>query len=285
MRTLPGSSGVWIAATQQLALISPPSLWAGSLSGGTIGTFQNYDYNLNPGPVAPPVAVGGRNTSGHRWRPGAQHVGIWPGRGAVHVPRRRRVDRPHPLRADLGEWPFPGQVDKCPSSNGYISAKHISIPGLPFRIWALPNGDFAILSGTGTGPVITTVDGSLHLVQSQANSGPWFGPPEIPTEPLGAIVQGGNVTLSVTAIGSNLSYTWYNQNYQAVGTGSSLTLSNIGSSQAGAYSVTVNGDGQDRVLRSESRHIVIPHSPDIRGLLPSRRPCRSARRSRLSQAR
>jgi microcompartment protein CcmL/EutN len=53
-------------------------------------------------------------------------------------------------------------------------------------------------------------------------------------------VVGSNVTFSVTASGTGLSYEWL-FNGSVVGTGSSLTLNNVTTNQAGLYTVIVNG--------------------------------------------
>jgi len=53
-------------------------------------------------------------------------------------------------------------------------------------------------------------------------------------------VVGGNVTFSVTATGTGLSYQWL-FNGSVIGTSSSLTLNNVTTSQAGIYTVIVNG--------------------------------------------
>jgi hypothetical protein len=256
-----GYFGIWISATQQLALASGPGFFVGSLSGGTIGTFQNYDYNLNPTPTAPLWL----SADGTLLGTGGGLVLSTSGFGQVGVLSTSPVDAAwsgstlYPLSSVNGS----SQVDECPSSGSYISTKHISLPGLPFRIWALPGGDFAVLTGTGSGPVITTIDGSLNVVQTQSNSAPWFGPPEITTEPVGAIVQGGNVTLSVTAVGSGLTYSWRNGFSQTLGTGSSLTLSGVTQDQAGSYYVVVSGDGQN--VSSDQVSILIAGPPSFEG--------------------
>ena len=53
-------------------------------------------------------------------------------------------------------------------------------------------------------------------------------------------VAGGSATFSVTASGTGLSYQWL-FNGSVIGTGSSLTLNNLATSQAGVYTVIVNG--------------------------------------------
>ena len=53
-------------------------------------------------------------------------------------------------------------------------------------------------------------------------------------------VVGSNVTLSVTATGTGLSYQWLHNN-SVIGTGSSLTLNNVTAGQAGVYTVIVSG--------------------------------------------
>ena len=53
-------------------------------------------------------------------------------------------------------------------------------------------------------------------------------------------VVGGNVTFSVTATGTGLSYQWL-FNGSVIGTSSSLTLNNVTTSQAGIYTVIVSG--------------------------------------------
>jgi hypothetical protein len=53
-------------------------------------------------------------------------------------------------------------------------------------------------------------------------------------------VAGSNVTFSVTATGTGLSYQWL-FNGSVIGTSNSLTLNNVTTSQAGVYTVIVNG--------------------------------------------
>src|SRR5208282_250249 len=53
-------------------------------------------------------------------------------------------------------------------------------------------------------------------------------------------VAGGSATFSVTASGTGLSYQWL-FNGSIIGTGSSLTLNNLVTSQAGIYTVIVSG--------------------------------------------
>ncbi|MGA2786593.1 MAG: MBG domain-containing protein, partial [Verrucomicrobiota bacterium] len=54
------------------------------------------------------------------------------------------------------------------------------------------------------------------------------------------VIVGGNVTFSVTATGTGLSYQWL-FNGSVIGTSSSLTLNNVITGQAGIYTVIVNG--------------------------------------------
>ena len=55
-------------------------------------------------------------------------------------------------------------------------------------------------------------------------------------------VVGSNVTFSVTATGTGLSYQWLFGG-SVIGTSSSLTLNNVTTSQAGVYTVIVSGAG------------------------------------------
>ncbi len=67
-------------------------------------------------------------------------------------------------------------------------------------------------------------------------------PVTVTTAPLDqASVVGGSATFGVTASGTDLSYQWL-FNGSVIGTDSSLTLNNLTPSQAGVYTVIVNGD-------------------------------------------
>ncbi|HUA36983.1 MAG TPA: MBG domain-containing protein [Candidatus Sulfopaludibacter sp.] len=66
-------------------------------------------------------------------------------------------------------------------------------------------------------------------------------PVTVTAAPLGqTAVAGGSATFSVTASGTGLTYQWL-FNGSVIGTGSSLTLNNLVTSQAGVYTVIVNG--------------------------------------------
>jgi MBG domain-containing protein/YDG domain-containing protein/immunoglobulin I-set domain protein len=67
---------------------------------------------------------------------------------------------------------------------------------------------------------------------------------------------GGNATFNVTATGTGLSYQWL-FNGSVIGTGSSLALNNLTTSQAGVYSVIVNGTC-DSVTNSATLTVNVP---------------------------
>jgi len=69
-------------------------------------------------------------------------------------------------------------------------------------------------------------------------------------------VVGGNVTFSVTATGTGLSYQWLFGN-SVIGTASSLTLNNVTTSQAGVYTVIVSGAGSP-VTNSATLTVNVP---------------------------
>src|SRR5262249_11327274 len=64
---------------------------------------------------------------------------------------------------------------------------------------------------------------------------------------------GTTASFSVSAMGTGLSYQWYKgASPLAVQTGTSLTLTNVGATDAGTYSVTVNGTCGNSVTSSAS---------------------------------
>jgi hypothetical protein len=67
---------------------------------------------------------------------------------------------------------------------------------------------------------------------------------------------GGNATFSVTATGTGLSYQWL-FNGSVIGTGSNLTLNSLNTSQAGVYTVMVNGTC-DSVTNSATLTVNVP---------------------------
>ena len=69
-------------------------------------------------------------------------------------------------------------------------------------------------------------------------------------------VVGSNVTFSVTATGTGLSYQWL-FNGSVIGTSSSLTLNNVTTSQAGVYTVIVSGAGSP-VTNSATLTVNVP---------------------------
>src|SRR5208283_933639 len=69
-------------------------------------------------------------------------------------------------------------------------------------------------------------------------------------------VVGSNVTFSVTATGTGLSYQWLFGG-SVIGTSSSLTLNNVTTSQAGIYTVIVSGAGSP-VTNSATLTVNVP---------------------------
>lgn len=85
-----------------------------------------------------------------------------------------------------------------------------------------------------------TENASAALVVGGSTGGP-SNPVTITAQPTaGAVERGGNVTLRVTATGSNLTYQWYKDGTAIAGaTSSTLTLNNVQPANAGIYFVRV----------------------------------------------
>jgi len=113
--------------------------------------------------------------------------------------------------------------------------ENIDGPPLDARFWT--PGDIAIDS-SGTLYVADTYNMTIRRYITGAVTAP-----SITAEPLAqTTVAGGSAMFSVAAAGTQpFSYQWYLNGIQVVGaTSSSLTLTNIGTSQAGSYTVTVS---------------------------------------------
>jgi len=75
-------------------------------------------------------------------------------------------------------------------------------------------------------------------------------------------VAGSNVTFSVTATGTSLSYQWLSGG-SVIGTASSLTLNNVNTGQAGVYTVIVSGATGNSVTNSANLTVNVPVSVTV----------------------
>jgi hypothetical protein len=150
---------------------------------------------------------------------------------------------------ELDEWKSPG----------YLLSAKTQLAGRPLRLWALSGGGLLALTEQPSGPVFTRLDNSGNFLGQYANSGVPILPPEVTVGPLNTtVLPGGTVTLDVTALGTDLTYSWFNYSLGSVGFGPSLVISNATEAQAGLYIVTVTGVGGTSATASVSVAVSIP---------------------------
>jgi hypothetical protein len=253
----------WNATLQEIEDFAQPGvgeMQRFSIQGGTFGTASFSAFNLEPAPQDP-----------FRFSPnGSLFVA---GNGVIYdatalsqsgVLGNSPVDS-----AWIGSTPYGiiassagTELDTWGGSH-YLNSGVTQIAGQPLRLWALSAGGLLALTEEPSGPVFNTLDASGNILGQFGGSGTPFQPVEILVNPVDTTVApGGTVTLSVTATGTDVAYTWVNQFTDAVvGTGSSLVFSNITEAQAGEYSVTVTGIGN--TTASESCAVVVTDPPII----------------------
>jgi Ig-like domain-containing protein/VCBS repeat protein len=142
----------------------------------------------------------------------------------------------------------------------YLSVGSKQIVGAPLRIWSLSSGGLLVLTEQARGPVFTTLDASGHQTSQYANVGAPFQPTEITAEPANeTVTPGGSALFSLTATGTNLTYSWVDTTTGAtVGTGSSLGFANVSEANAGVYNVTVTGLGDMSATEQFELFVSIP---------------------------
>ena len=117
--------------------------------------------------------------------------------------------------------------------------------------------------GTNAGSYTVVVTNPAGSVTSQVASLTVNVPPGITTQPQSqAVVQGQNGSFSVVATGTaNLSYQWY-FNGSSLGWGgahsATLTLNNIGSNNAGSYTVVVNNNYGSATSAVATLTLIVP---------------------------
>jgi len=131
-------------------------------------------------------------------------------------------------------------------NGGYISALETISLGAPEVIWSSGSPAVAGINGTGLATGLALGTSTITATASFASTNTLLsvvGPPSISMQPTNATAGGGGtVTLSVTASGGGLTYQWFFNGTNAISgaNGSTLTLSNLNASAAGAYSVVVS---------------------------------------------
>ena len=114
----------------------------------------------------------------------------------------------------------------------------------------------ANVSAGNAGTYIVIVTGAMGTVTNSATL-TVNAPVSVTAAPVNQTsLAGGNATFSVTATGTGLSYQWL-FNGSVIGTGSNLTLNSLNTSQAGVYTVMVNGTC-DSVTNSATLTVNVP---------------------------
>lgn len=151
-----------------------------------------------------------------------------------------------------------GEDDPTMDFTGDLETVNGALAGLAYRGAPNFNGSDVLqmevddLGNTGSGGVLEAI------VTIPITVTPVSDPPEITAHPEDTtIVEGSDVTLSVSAIGiPPLSYQWRRNDEEVLGaTNSSLTLNGVTASEAGAYTVVVSND--EGAVTSESADLTV----------------------------
>lgn len=122
------------------------------------------------------------------------------------------------------------------NSPSYLSAGATHLPGYPLRLFALSSTQLLAITEQPTGPMFMVLDLSGNVISKTEGDAALFQEPVITAEPTNTtIANGGTGSVTVGAAGSEITYKWYNQSSQVVGTGPTLTFSNATSLDDGIY--------------------------------------------------
>ena len=228
-----------------------------SVQSGAIGTVNNFDFNASFNPTGPLrfSADGSQFVDGNGIIYNASTFAQSGVLGNSIVDAAWLGNTVYSLSntasgSELDAWTPPS----------YLKSSSAQLTGSAGAVWATSGSSVLALTNTPPGPQFSTFDGAANLLSQSSPVAPPLGPPEIIQEPADAFVApGGTATFSVLAAGNNLSYVWYGQTGSALGTGPTLTITDVSQNQAGSYTVVVTGNGTS--VGSDAAELVVTGPP------------------------